>query len=275
MDNKDCIQPIHLEEVFQSKNPRLARMLPGFVYAFLKRLIHVDVINDFIARYGDRQGKEFAHAILEFLEVSYDVVGQENLPDKEGRYIFVSNHPLGGPDGIVLISFLSQYYPELKFPVNDILLNLKNLNNIFLPVNKHGRFSKEAAEAIEEAYRSDTQMIMFPAGLVSRKQSGVVKDLQWQKSFVTKAVEHHRDVVPIFFSGHNSSFFYNLANFRKRIHLKANIEMLWLPDETLKNKGQHFTIHIGKPIPYDTFDNSKKPLDWAAWVKEKVYGMKE
>ncbi len=271
MENNERVKPIYIEQVFKNKNPRVARMIPGFVYSFLKRLIHQNGINEFIEKYGDRKGLDFADGMMEYLRVTYDVRGEENLPPPEGRYIFASNHPLGGPDGVILISFLGKRYPDLKFPVNDLLLNLKNLNNIFLPVNKHGAMAREAAAAIEEAYASSCQMIMFPAGLCSRKIKGKICDLTWQKSFVTKAVQYQRDIVPIFFSGKNSDFFYNLANFRKRIHLKANLEMLWLPDETFKKIGQHFTLYIGKPIPWQSLDKSRKPLEWAAEIKRQVY----
>ena len=271
MENNERVKPIYIEQVFKNKNPRVARMIPGFVYSFLKRLIHQDGINEFIEKYGDRKGLDFADGMMEYLRVTYDVRGEENLPPPEGRYIFASNHPLGGPDGVILISFLGKRYPDLKFPVNDLLLNLKNLNNIFLPVNKHGAMAREAAAAIEEAYASSCQMIMFPAGLCSRKIKGKICDLTWQKSFVSKAVQYQRDIVPIFFSGKNSDFFYNLANFRKRIHLKANLEMLWLPDETFKKIGQHFTLYIGKPIPWQSLDKSRKPLEWAAEIKRQVY----
>ena len=271
MENNERVKPIYIEQVFKNKNPRVARMIPGFVYSFLKRLIHQDGINEFIEKYGDRKGLDFADGMMEYLRVTYDVRGEENLPPPEGRYIFASNHPLGGPDGVILISFLGKRYPDLKFLVNDLLLNLKNLNNIFLPVNKHGAMAREAAAAIEEAYASSCQMIMFPAGLCSRKIKGKICDLTWQKSFVSKAVQYQRDIVPIFFSGKNSDFFYNLANFRKRIHLKANLEMLWLPDETFKKIGQHFTLYIGKPIPWQSLDKSRKPLEWAAEIKRQVY----
>lgn len=273
MTDNDRVQPVYIEQLFKSKNPRLARLIPGFVYSFLKRVIHQDEINKFIAKYGDRKGLDFSDGMVEFLNITYDVVGMENLPSPDGRYIFVSNHPLGGPDGVILISFLGKHYPELKFPVNDLLLNLKNLNNIFLAVNKHGSLAKDAVAAIEKAYASSCQMIMFPAGMVSRKKKGVISDLEWQKSFVAKAIQHERDIVPIFISGHNSNFFYNLANFRTGIGLKANLEMLYLPDETFKKKGQHFTIHIGTSIPWQSLDKSKKPIEWAAEIKKKVYSM--
>lgn len=274
MENNDCVKPVYIEQLFKSKNPGLARMIPGFVYSFLKRVIHQNDINEFIGKYGDRKGLDFSDGILEFLDISYDIVGEENLPSPDGRYIFASNHPLGGPDGIILISFLGTRYKQLKFPVNDLLLNLKNLNNIFLAVNKHGSLAKEAVTAIENAYASDSQIIMFPAGMVSRKRHGIITDLEWQKSFISKAIQYQRDIVPIYVDGKNSSFFYNLANFRTSIGLKINLEMLYLPDETFKKRGQNFTIHIGKPIAWQTLDKSKKPIEWAQEIKKIVYGMK-
>lgn len=269
----DTLKPIDLKKVFESKNPKLARWIPRFVLNRLKKIICIDDINDFIARHGNRKGVDFANAILEYLNISLDIQGAEKLPPAGGRYLFVSNHPLGGPDGIALISFLGAKYAELKFPVNDILLNLKNLNTIFLPVNKHGKQSKEAVKAIEEAYASDCQMIMFPAGLCSRKVKGVIRDLEWKKNFITEAVKHRRDVVPIYVGGRNSDFFYNLSNFRKKIGL-SNIEMLWLPKETFRKRNSTLTLKVGEPIPWQTFDKGKKPQEWAAEVKEILYSYK-
>lgn len=267
----ETLKPIYLKEVFKSKNPALARWIPGFVYSWLNRIICIDDINDFIRKHGDRKGIDFADAIVEYLNLTFQTEGITNLPSPQGRYIFVSNHPLGGPDGIALISFLGKYYPDLKFPVNDILLNLKNLNNIFLPVNKHGGMSREAVKAIASAYTSDNQIIMFPAGLCSRKIKGKIEDLEWQKNFIVEAIKHRRDIVPIYISGQNSNFFYNLSNFRKKIGLKANIEMLWLPKEAFKKKNETLTLKIGKPISWQSFDKSKKPKEWAKEVRDILY----
>ena len=266
----ESITQIDIQQVLRQKAPSAARKIPQFVINYLTRTIHQDELNDILRRYHDKNGVAFMQELIGYFDLHLVLENESNLPT-EGRYIFASNHPLGGPDGVILISFLGKRYPDLKFPVNDLLLNLKNLNNIFLPVNKHGAMAREAAAAIEEAYASSCQMIMFPAGLCSRKIKGKICDLTWQKSFVTKAVQYQRDIVPIFFSGKNSDFFYNLANFRKRIHLKANLEMLWLPDETFKKIGQHFTLYIGKPIPWQSLDKSRKPLEWAAEIKRQVY----
>ncbi len=266
---EETVKPIYIEQLFKSKNPKLARWIPKFVYSFLKRLICQDQINDFISKYGDRKGLDFADGVMEYLDLSFKIEGEENLPDPNGRYIFAANHVLGGPDGIILISYLGRKYSPLKFPVNDLLMNLKNLNNIFLPVNKHGALAKEAAADLENAFASNAQIITFPAGMVSRKTKGVILDPEWQKSFIVKAVKYQRDIVPIHVKGENSKFFYNLANFRKKIGLKVNLEMMCLPKETFNKKGSTFTLSTGKPIPWETFDKSKTPKEWAAEVKKK------
>ena len=206
------------------------------------------------------------------MDVTYTVEGLENL-EPNGRYLFASNHPLGGLDGIILIHSLGQKFPEVKFPVNDLLMHVTQLHTVFIPVNKHGAQSSQNARMLEDAYASSTQILYFPAGLCSRKQNGKIEDLEWKKSFITKAIKHERNIVPVYFSGKNSRFFYNLSKFRKSLGIKANIEMLYLVDEMFKQKGKSITVRIGNPIPYNTFDNSKNPNEWAKWVKNIVYNM--
>ena len=268
---EDRVKPVYIEKLFESKNPKLARWIPGFVYSFLKRVICQDQINDFISKYGDRKGLDFSDGILEYLDISFQVEGAENLPDPDGRYIFASNHPLGGPDGIIFISFLGQKYPNLKFPVNDLLMNLHGLAPLCIPINKTGSQSRDFPKMVEAGFASDNHIIMFPAGLCSRRQGGEIKDLEWKKTFVTKSIETHRDVVPLHFEGRNSDFFYNLANICKALGIKFNIAMLYLADEMLKNRHKTFTLTIGKPIPWQTFDKTKTPAQWAQFVKDVVY----
>jgi 1-acyl-sn-glycerol-3-phosphate acyltransferase len=263
-------QKIDVINVIYSKNPALAKAVPGFVINYLKRIVHQDELNEFLRKWGHLRDAELIDAGLKHFEIKFKVLNSENIPES-GRYIFVSNHPLGGLDGLVFIYELSKHFHDIKFPVNDILTNIKNLSGIFLPVNKHGSLAKEAARMIEEAYSSDCQILNFPAGLCSRKRRGVIRDLQWQKSFITKSIQHKRDVIPAFFSGRNSNFFYNLANIRKMMGLKANIEMLYLADEMFKQKEKEIRLVFGKPIPWETFDKSRSALEWADWVKSKSY----
>ncbi|MBI5218560.1 MAG: glycerol acyltransferase [Bacteroidia bacterium] len=269
--NNEPLQ-IDINKVIGNKNPGLLKILPRFLINYIKRTIHQDEINYVLKTYGDRYGVDFVNAVLDYFNLKIIIKGEENIP-KSGKYIFAANHPLGGLEGMAMISVVARYHKDVRFIVNDILMNLKNYEPIFIPVNKHGSHSKEYAQWIENAYCSDAQILYFPAGLVSRKIKGKITDLEWKKNFITKSVQHQRDVVPVFIEGRNSNFFYNFANFRKTVGIKANIEMIYLPDEMFRQKNKTIVLHFGKSIPCTTFDNSKTQSEWAGWVKEIVYGL--
>ena len=248
-------------------------MIPGFVISLLKKLIHEDEVNRIIYDYRDRYGLDFVRSILEDMKVTYSMEGLEQV-SSGGRYIFASNHPLGGFDGLVLMDAIGKKFPEIRFIVNDILLNIKNLAPVFVPVNKHGRQSAEYARKIDETYSGDTQVLYFPAGLCSRRIGGKITDPKWNRNFVQKAVQYRRDIVPTYFEGSNSNFFYNLANLRKKIRIKANIEMTFLVDEFFKQKGRDLQLKFGTPISYTIFDKSKNYDQWTEVVREKIYAMR-
>jgi len=265
---------LNIRKVFRDKSPKLAKLLPGFIYRYIERIAHQDELNDLIRRHGHRFGIDFAKACMEDFNVSVNVQGIENIPS-DGRYIFASNHPLGGFDGIILMAIIGSRFGDVRALVNDILMNIENLKPIFLPINKHGSHGKESAKIIDEAYMQKIPIITFPAGLCSRKIKGQIIDLEWKKNFIAKAVTFQRDIVPVFFIGRNSDFFYNLANFRKRIGLKVNIEMFYLVNELYKHRNGKFSVIFGKPISYKIFDKSLTHAEWAGKVKEHVYKLKE
>jgi len=273
MKDQDKSSPalrVDVGKVLRSKNPKLARVIPAFVINYLKKVIHQDDLNEILEKFGHLRDAEFISPTLDFMQIKYRVFGSENIP-AEGRYIFVSNHPLGGLDGLVFMDELSKHFTDIKFPVNDLLMNLKNLSGIFLPINKHGGQAKDAIRQLEEMYASESQILYFPAGLCSRKKRGIITDLEWHKSFIAKAIQYKRDIIPSFFAGRNSNFFYNLSNFRTSLGIKANIEMLYLPDEMFSQKGKMITLVFGKTIPWQTFDRTKSLPEWANWVKTKTY----
>ncbi|MBS9767287.1 MAG: glycerol acyltransferase [Flavobacteriaceae bacterium] len=267
------MQKVDIDSVFKKKNARLYKLLPKFVLNYLKRIVHQQELNDFIEEHGEDRGGEFTKNALNALEITYNVEFAEPL-DTKNRYFLVANHPLGGADGIILIDYFSRFFDKVLFPVNDILMEVENMSDIFLPVNKHGSQSRVGAKLMEEALASDAQILFFPAGLVSRKKKGgKIEDLEWKKHFITKAVKHNRDIVPIFITGRNSNFFYNLANIRSFLGIKANLEMLYLSDELFKQKGKKFTIKVGKTLKSSIFDKSRTPEEWAKFVKDKVYNL--
>lgn len=264
-------QTLDLDKVLKEKVPKIYNKVPRFAISYLKRKVHLDELNEILTIYADKHGVDFMEAVVGYFNLTLAVHGMDNVKDGE-RYIFASNHPLGGLDGICLSAVIgNRFDKKIKYVVNDVLYFIKNLQPIFLPVNKYGRQSKQTTATLKEAYSSDDQIITFPAGLCSRKQKGVIMDLDWQKNFILKAVESKRDVVPVHFEGQNSNFFYRFANIRKSLGMKFNVELVLLPDEMFKNKNQHFSITIGKPIPYTRFDNTRSALQWAEYVKEESY----
>lgn len=272
---QEGITQIDIKQVLRQKAPSAARKIPGFMVDYLIRTVHQDELNEILRRYHDKDGVAFMQELIGYFDLNLELVNEENIP-AEGRYIFASNHPLGGLDGICLSAIIGgRFDGKIRYLVNDLLLYLSNLRSIFVPINKHGAQGKKNAELIEKAYASDNQIITFPAGLCSRKQNGKIQDTEWKKSFIQKAVEYRRDIVPVFFEGRNSNFFYRLANMRKALGIKMNYEMIYLPDEMFKSKHKTFRIHFGKPIPWQTFDSSRKPAEWAEWVKEIVYNLKK
>jgi len=273
--HKKNFKPISIKDLFMDKNPKVGRWIPGFVYRFLSRILRIDFMNDpILYNHGYKKDVEFARASIEAFNVTLEVKGREHLPT-EGRYIFVANHPLGGFDGMMIISELSRNYPHMKVLVNDLLTNIKNMDGIFVPINKHGAQATENVRRINALFESDQQIMTFPAGLVSRRKKGEIRDAEWQKSIITKARGTKRDIIPIHVTGRCSNFFYNLANLRKFLGIKANLEMFFLPNESYKHRNKHFVITFGKPIPYSTFDKRLSPVEWAARVKDHTYTLAE
>lgn len=274
MDSDKKVFKIDIDRVLDSKAGSKARFVPGFVRSWLKRIVHQDEINEYLVDVGDIQGVPWLDATVEYLDMKLNVHGMENLPsDEDGRrFTFVSNHPLGGPDGIAIGHILGHRYDgRIRYLVNDLLMNLHGLAPLCVPINKTGKQSRDLPRLVDATFQSENHVILFPAGLCSRRNHGVIHDLPWNKTFITKSVETQRDIVPIHFSGRNSDRFYRLAGLCKRLGLKVNIAMLYLADETYLNRHKTFDVHIGRPIPWQTFDHSRRPAEWAQYVENIVY----
>ena len=265
---------IDIDKILKSKMGTKSRYVPRPLVTWLKHITHQDQVNEFLWNNKDLVGTDWLVACVKYLDMSLEIRGQENLPDKnDGKlYTFVSNHPLGGIDGVAIGSIIGRHYDnKFKYLVNDLLMNLPGLAPLCIGINKTGSQSRNFPAMVETGFSSNDHMVMFPAGLCSRKIDGVIQDIPWKKTFITKSVEHKRDIVPIHFSGHNSMFFYRLANICKMLGIKFNIAMLFLVDEMYKNRHQSFQITIGKPISWQTFDKSKTPTQWAQEVRARVY----
>ena len=263
---------IDVDQVLRARLPRHYRYIPRFVIRWLERTICQDQLNAILVKMAGKNSVDAATAALNEMHITLEASGLDNLPD--GRYMFVSNHPLGGLDGLALISLLGQRYDRnIKFLVNDLLMAVEPLRGVFLPVNKYGSQSRAYAAQIEEALKGDGQFITFPAGLCSRMQpDGAIADLPWQKAAVVHAVNHQRDIVPVYFNAQNSKFFYRFAKWRKKLGIKFNIELIFLPKEMIKQCGATLRVIIGEPIPWTALD-ATRPKQEAARLRQTVIDM--
>lgn len=276
MGKHELIQ-IDVEQTLNDKMGKKAKLVPKFITNWLKATICEDQLNECLREMYPKRGAEFCEAVLEHLDVKIDVLNEDKLPTmKHRRVIFVCNHPLGGLDGIALIALLTRKYGNgIRFIVNDILMAVDPIKEVFLPINKHGRQNRDAVQQINEVLDGPDPVVIFPAGLVSRKgKNGVIMDLEWHKMFVAKALQYQRDIVPLFFKGYNSSFFYNFAQWRKRLGIKFNIEMVYLPREVFRARGKSFMINVGQRVSHTDLKRADQAVI-AAMVREMAYALNE
>jgi putative hemolysin len=275
------LKKIDIDAVFKSKNPRLYNILPSFILSYIKRTVHQDRINSFLEHHAHERNFDFVHAVVQEFGIKIQTIGLENLP-ANGGCIVASNHPLGALDAMALLDEVKKVRTDIKFFVNDILLNLENLKDLFAGVNVVGKTPVDTLKQIEKIYAQNIAVFTFPAGLVSRKQfpngifgKAVIQDLEWKKSFISRAKRYKKNIIPVYIEGRNSNFFYALSNWRKRLGIKVNIEMLYLVNEMYKQRGKTITIIFGKEISYTVFDKRFTDAQWAQKLKEFVYEMGE
>ena len=256
---------IDLAKVLMSKGIKPKRWL----LRLLNRLLHVDEINEALELYKDREGVEFAQGIMEYLNITVDLKNADRIP-KEGNPIIIANHPLGGPDGMALIAAVGKVRNDIVFPVNDFLMYIEQLKPVFVPIDKvHG--NRNTSAGINAAFAGDNIVLYFPAGLCSRRIKGKIVDLEWKSTVIKKAIQHHRDLIPVHIEARNRRRFYTIANWRKRLGIKFNFEMALLPGEMFAQRGKTFTMTVGEPIPWQTLDDGTPAKVWAQRLHDKIY----
>jgi putative hemolysin len=263
---------IDIEKAIREGDNKVLRSLPRFMITLLRKLVYEDEINLAIYRSRHLSGVPFVIDILEGWNVKVNIEGGENLP-ASGRFIFASNHPVGGIDALSIFLSIYRYYNDIVSPANQLLNTVPNLRSMVFGLDVFGKASRETAAKLDELYESDRQIMIFPAGEVSRRNGGVISDITWQKSFITKAVKHRRDIIPLHVTGKNSNLFYTVASLRKKLGIKMYVETLLLPREMMKQRNGTVTVTFGRPIPYQSFTSEKSPQEWAQAVKEIVYSL--
>jgi 1-acyl-sn-glycerol-3-phosphate acyltransferase len=261
---------IDIQRLVKSKSPRLAKWLPGFVFRYLKRILHQDEINAFIEKNGHLYDAEFCEEVIRYFNITIQIEGMEKVPSS-GPVIITMNHPLGGMDAVAFVAATKEYRKDLRFIVNDLLMNMKNLSGLFVGVNKHGKNDGSVRQQISDAFESDSALVIFPAGLVSRKIKGKVRDLEWKKTFINYAKKFDQPIVPIYIDGSLSPFFYRLSRFRKFLGIKTNIEMLYLADELFKQRNKTMVFRVGDPIYINHIYPKGDDRELAQMVRGRVY----
>ncbi len=263
---------VDVAALIESKNPKLKKRLPKFVINWLTRIIHQDEVNEFMHKHRDKKNADFCDEVMKYFNIQVNIHGEENVP-RTGGAVFASNHPLGGFDAIAIVSRLKGVREDVKFIVNDLLMSITNLSDLFVGVNKHGTSSLESRNRVNELFASDHAVFIFPAGLVSRQFDGEIQDTEWKKTFVMLAKKNNKPIVPVFIKGRLTNRFYRLSRWRQRLGIKMNFEMLFLSDELFKQRNCKIDIIFGKPIPADFFTNEKTDVQWAAYLRELVHNM--
>ncbi len=261
---------INIRKAFRNSDSGFFRSLPGFAVRMVEKLIRQDEMNATIYRSNDKTGIPFINDVLKGWNVKVDVRGAGKIPAR-GRFIFASNHPVGGMDALAFYSMVFKFFPDVKSPTNELLGQIPNLRPVMLGINVFGKNSREVVSELEELFKSDTQILIFPSGEVSRRKKGVISDPVWQKTFVTKAVQYKRDIIPVYISGRNSNLFYFVANLRKRLGIKMFIESALLPREMMNQRNSTVTLTVGDPILWHTLTTVKSQSEWAQYIKEIVY----
>jgi len=270
----EIIRIIDIEKAIRSSKSVVIRSLPRFIVSLIEKLIRQNEMNEVIHRYRHKTGVPFINDILKEWNVKIEIKGSENVP-ASGRFVFVANHPVGGMDAMAFLSTIYSFFPDVISPSNQLFNYIPNLHPVILGVNVFGTNTKETVEKFNKLFESDSQIMIFPAGIVSRRNKGKISDLPWQKTFVTKAVQYKRDIIPVYISGRNSDLFYNVDNIRKFLGIKMSVEIILLPREMHKQRNSTFTMNIGRVIPWQELTAEKSNNEWAQEIKRQVYSITE
>jgi len=267
---EEIIKTIDIEKAFRSSKSRFVNSLPRFIIRLIEKLVRQDEMNETIYRNRDRTGVSFVNSVLMDWNVKVEVKGGENVPSS-GRFVFVANHPVGGMDALSFLSAIHRFFPNVISPSNQLFNYIPNLHPVILGVNVFGTNTRDTVEKFNQLFESDTQIMIFPAGIVSRRRKGIISDPIWQKTFITKAIQFNRDIIPVFIEGKNSNLFYIVDRFRKFLGIKMSLEIILLPREMHKQRNSTVTLKFNKPIPFQTFTSGKSHSEWALYVREIVY----
>ncbi len=270
---KNDYQQLDIKKIIRNQPNKIVRNLPNFIINKIKKSFHENEINEILKKNRNKYGLDFLYGVMEHMNYKIKAFNEDLIPNK-GQFIFAGNHPFGGVDYGAVASVISRKFKKTKLVANEVFLHVENAKDLFLPVSTLKKNEQEKIDNIDRSLaEDDTQILIFPAGKVSRKVKGVIDDGFWHRSFIRNSISFKRDIIPFFVFGENSKKFYRWARVRKFFGIKANLEFFLLPGEVFKKRNAEVKLVFGKPIPYTTFNDSKTHLEWAQVVKSQVYDL--
>lgn len=260
------------KEVAKAINADKYGVFGTFCGWLLMKALKISTLNKIYDRNKHLSEVEFLNAILDEFQIKFEIPEEDlkRLP-KEGAYITISNHPLGGIDGILLLKLMLEREPNFKIIANFLLHRIEPMKQYIMPVNpfEDRKDAKSSVIGIKETLRhlSDGKPLgMFPAGEVSTYKDGkLVVDKAWEEGAIKVIRKAQVPVVPIYFHAKNSKFFYFLSK------LNPTLRTAKLPSELLTQKDRVIKVRIGKPIPVVEQNEHKTIEEYSEFLRKKTY----
>lgn len=248
----------------------------GFLGTFsgwlLMKLLKISTLNKIYDRNKHLQNVVFLNAVLDEFQIKFEIPEEDlkRLP-KDGAYITISNHPLGGIDGILLLKLMLEREPNFKIIANFLLHRIEPLKPYVMPVNpfENHKDAKSSVTGIKDALRhlgENKPLGIFPAGEVSTYKDGkLVVDRPWEEGAIKLIKKANVPVVPIYFHAKNSKLFYFLSQ------INDTLRTAKLPSELLTQKDRVIKVRIGKPISVAEQAEHETLDSYSEFLRRKTY----
>ena len=260
------------KEVAKAINVDKYGVLGTFSGWMLMKLLKISTLNKVYNRNRHLKDVAFLNGILDDLQIKFEIPEEDlkRLP-KDGAYITISNHPLGGIDGVLLLKLMLEREPNFKIIANFLLHRIHPLKKYIMPVNpfENLKDAKSSVVGIKETFRhlSDGKPLgIFPAGEVSTYKDGkLMVDKPWEEGAIKVIRKAQVPVIPIYFHAKNSRLFYLLSK------ISGTFRTAKLPSEVFSQKNRVIKVRVGKPISVTEQNEYKTLEEYSEFLRKKTY----
>ena len=260
------------KEVAKAINVDKYGVLGTFSGWMLMKLLKISTLNKVYNRNRHLKDVAFLNGILDDLQIKFEIPEEDlkRLP-KDGAYITISNHPLGGIDGVLLLKLMLEREPNFKIIANFLLHRIHPLKKYIMPVNpfENLKDAKSSVVGIKETFRhlSDGKPLgIFPAGEVSTYKDGkLMVDKPWEEGAIKVIRKAQVPVIPIYFHAKNSRLFYLLSK------ISGTFRTAKLPSEVFSQKNRVIKVRVGKPISVNEQNEYKTLEEYSEFLRKKTY----